>query len=245
MGGALPSSEPNPSLALNCSLGVTCGVASLQFLGRGTHRGLCGWGGGGTLRRSARGGDRDGVRCPGCHLPFLCARGLVPGASAQVTPGTPSSLRPLGAQLLRGAGQGPPQGPRVAAPSRTRARISWAPCLPCPSPSVPLPCPRPLSGLGHPSAHTSCLPHSAHEGPSRRAQGLRLASEQEGGGPLPGDQALKGWPPPGQGPPPRVDKLTRSDTAGTDRRDAEAFVARSLNPASDQLSLEVPGRALG
>ena len=92
MGGALPSSEPNPSLALNCSLGVTCGVASLQFLGRGTHRGLCGWGGGGTLRRSARGGDRDGVRCPGCHLPFLCARGLVPGASAQVTPGTPSSL---------------------------------------------------------------------------------------------------------------------------------------------------------
>lgn len=169
-----------------------------------------------------RGGGDSAQVCPGWGQGWGQRTGFVPqmppalplcpgtgaGAPAQVTPGTPSSLRPQGAQLLRGAEQGPPQGPRAAAPSRMRARISWAPSLRCPLPSVPLPRPRPFSGPGRPSAHTSCLPHSACVGPSHRGQGLRLASEQEGGGPLPRDQALKGRPPQA-GAPPRPVLLAR------------------------------------
>lgn len=143
---------------------------------------------------------------------------LCPGAGAcrpaQITPGTRSSLRPQGAELLRGAGQGPPQGPRAAAPSRTRACTSRAPSLPCPSSPVPLPRPRPPSGLGRPLSAHVLPPTFSPCGPLPRWTRLGLASEQEGSGPLPRDQALKGRPPPGQGPPPCVDKLTRLDTAG-------------------------------
>ena len=38
-----------------------------------------------------------------------------------------------------------------------------------------------------------------------------------------------------------MDKLTQLDAAGTDGRNGEACVARSLNPAGDQLNLEVDG----